>query len=140
MASTTAAEKRSSAAKEPFASLKKILQPFAKRTVAVADTPTCYQLALRDVTFRKRPVWFAGVRAGKAYTSFHLMPLYVCEPMQRRVSPELKRRMQGKTCFNFKAVDEKLFAELAALTQAGFEQFAKTDWAALEQSLKKKKK
>ncbi len=138
MAATAAAKKKAAPANEPFASLKKILQPFAKHTVTIADTPTYYQLVLRAVVFRKKPVWFAGVRAGKAYTSFHLMPLYMCEPMQRRVSPELKRRMQGKTCFNFKAVDEKLFAELAALTQAGFEQFAKTDWAALEQSLKKK--
>ena len=30
--------------------------------------------------------------------------------------PELRRRMQGKACFNFTRVDEALFAELATLT------------------------
>jgi hypothetical protein len=39
------------------------------------------------------------------------------------MSPELKKRMQGKSCFNFKTVDEKLFKELAKLTKAGTEKF-----------------
>ena len=33
------------------------------------------------------------------------------------LSDALKRRMQGKSCFNFKAVDKDLFQELARLTQ-----------------------
>jgi len=39
------------------------------------------------------------------------------------MSPELKRRMQGKSCFNFKEIDEKLFKELARLTKAGAAKF-----------------
>jgi len=39
------------------------------------------------------------------------------------MSPELKKRMQGKSCFNFKEVDEKLFKELARLTKAGAAKF-----------------
>lgn len=35
------------------------------------------------------------------------------------MSPELKRRMQGKSCLNFTAPDEKLFSELGKLTDAG---------------------
>lgn len=31
--------------------------------------------------------------------------------------------MQGKSCFNFKTPDEKLFKELGKLTKSGFEQF-----------------
>jgi hypothetical protein len=31
-------------------------------------------------------------------------------------SPELRARMQGKSCFNFKMVDETVFQELAQLT------------------------
>jgi hypothetical protein len=30
-----------------------------------------------------------------------------------------KRRMQGKACFKFTAVDQELFSELARLTEAG---------------------
>jgi hypothetical protein len=34
-------------------------------------------------------------------------------------SDKLKARMQGKSCFNFKVVDEALFKELEALTAEG---------------------
>ena len=40
------------------------------------------------------------------------------------MSPELKKRMQGKSCFNFKEVDEQLFKELATLTKAGAAKFS----------------
>jgi hypothetical protein len=39
------------------------------------------------------------------------------------ISPELKKHMQGKSCFNFKKVDTALFEELAALTREGAEKF-----------------
>jgi hypothetical protein len=39
------------------------------------------------------------------------------------VSPGLKKRMQGKSCFNFNAVDEQVFSELVELTKKGFEKF-----------------
>jgi hypothetical protein len=39
------------------------------------------------------------------------------------ISPELKKHMQGKSCFNFKKVEPKLFDELAGLTRQGVEQF-----------------
>jgi len=37
----------------------------------------------------------------------------------------LKKRMQGKSCFNFKTVDDKLFRELARLTDKGYRRFKK---------------
>lgn len=43
------------------------------------------------------------------------------------LSPELKKRMQGKACFNFTSVDEGLFQELAALTSKGFEEFRRRE-------------
>jgi hypothetical protein len=67
----------------------------------------------------KQPMWFGGVRSGKAYAGYHLMPLYTHPGLLERMSPELKKRMQGKSCLNFKAADEALFKELAALTEEG---------------------
>ena len=68
---------------------------------------------------------FAAVRKGKAYVSYHLMPIYMNPALQSRVSPELQRRKQGKACFNFSQPDHKLFVELAELTRLGFEGFKK---------------
>jgi hypothetical protein len=63
-----------------------------------------------------QPMWFGGVRIGKAYVSYHLMPLYTHPALMAQVSPALKKRMQGKSCFNFKTGDPVLFEELEALT------------------------
>jgi len=38
--------------------------------------------------------------------------------LQKSISPGQKRRMQGKSCFNFRNTDDALFKELAALTEA----------------------
>jgi hypothetical protein len=39
------------------------------------------------------------------------------------ISPELRKRMQGKSCFNFKKVEPGLFEELKDLTRKGVEKF-----------------
>ena len=70
-----------------------------------------------------REVWFGAVGERKNYVSYHLMPVYAFPDLLKKVSPELKARMQGKSCFNFKEVDDKLFAELARLTEEGYQRF-----------------
>jgi len=52
------------------------------------------------------------------------MSVYACPQLLKGMSPELKKRMQGKSCFNFKEVDEKLFKELDKLTKAGAARFS----------------
>jgi len=50
-------------------------------------------------------------------------------PLFNAVSPGLKKRMQGKTCFNFKAVPEpELMRDLARLTPAGFKYWREKKW------------
>ena len=68
-----------------------------------------------------RPLYFAGVKTGKNYVSYHVMPLYMKPDLMKVVPPALKKRMQGKSCFNFTRVDEGLLQELAALTARGYE-------------------
>ena len=77
---------------------------------------------------RRPTIPVAWVEARKSYVSFHLMGLYGNRKLESEVSRELRARMQGKTCFNFKRIDEDLFTELdrvtgqaiAAFRQAGF--------------------
>ena len=56
----------------------------------------------------------------KSYVSYHLMPLYWKPELLKGMSSELRNRMQGKSCFNFKKIKPALFKELANLTRAGF--------------------
>ena len=56
------------------------------------------------------------------------MPLYACPDLLNSISPELRKRMQGKSCFNFTAIDKALFAELKRLTRAGYQRFKQAGW------------
>ncbi len=107
-----------------FAKLKAIFKPYAKKMVVVQDTPSCYYLDTRYIMKNKKPLCFGAVRLGKNYVSFYLMSVYACPDLLQAMSPELKKRMQGKSCFNFKEVDEKLFKELDKLTKAGAMKFS----------------
>ena len=68
--------------------------------------------------------YFAGVRLGRRYVSYYLMPVYTHPELLGNLSPELRRRMQGKSCFNFTRVDEPLLAELEQLTARGWARFS----------------
>ena len=106
-----------------FLRLKAILEPYAPRLVVAADTKNYYALETHHIMKNKHRLYFAGVKLGKAYVSYYLMPVYASPELLKSLSPELKKRMQGKACFNFKAVDEKLFKELAKVTKAGAAEF-----------------
>src|SRR5713101_1378056 len=88
------------------------------------DTDNYYLLNTRHIMKNKQALCFGGVRLGKAYVSFYLMSIYACPDLLQSMSPELKQRMRGKSCFNFKEVDEKLFKELARLTKEGASKFS----------------
>ena len=107
-----------------FRRLKAIFKPYAKKMDIAADSQTYYLLNTRHILKNKQPLCFGGVRLGKNYVSFYLMSVYACPQLLKGMSPELKKRMQGKSCFNFKEVDEKLFKELDKLTKAGAARFS----------------
>ena len=114
-----------------FARLKGILEPYARRMHVSADGPTGYGVDMAPESERNPTTWFAGIRLGKRYVSYYLMPVYVEPSLLQGISPDLKRRMQGKSCFNFTAIDDALLAELEALTRRGFERTAgKRGWGA----------
>ena len=106
-----------------FSKLKDVLKPFESKLIVAADTPTYYSLETSHVMKNKHRLYFAGIKIGKSYVSYYLMPAYMCAEIRDAISPELKKRMQGKSCFNFSRPDEKLFKELAKLTRLGFKRF-----------------
>jgi hypothetical protein len=108
---------------EVFRRLKAILKRHEKKLVVAQDNQAYYLLNTRYLMKNKQPLCFGGVRLGKTYVSFYLMAVYAVPDLLKDVSPELKKRMQGKSCFNFKAIDEALFKELAGLTKASAARF-----------------
>ena len=109
-----------------FATLRAILEPLEKELRVQTDKPGEYALCMPTLTDSiGRPLYFAGVRTGKSYVSYHLMPIYMNVRLAATISPVLRRRMQGKSCFNFTTIDSAHVRELTALTKKGLESFRK---------------
>jgi hypothetical protein len=102
-----------------FTALRRLMAPYAKGLDVTADTPADFCVYTRHVLKNKTQLFFGAVQVKKNYVSYHFMPVYVDPGLLAGVSPALKKRMQGKSCFNFPEVDRPLFKELAALTKAG---------------------
>ncbi|HQJ52583.1 MAG TPA: hypothetical protein PKW05_12485 [Anaerolineae bacterium] len=76
----------------------------------------------------RKAVWFAGVKTTKKYVSYYLMPVYAFPDLLERISPGLRKRMQGKSCWNFRVIDEALLAELAVLTESAYQRYIAEGW------------
>ena len=108
-----------------FSDLRKLLAPYAKRLELKTDDESRYYLDSKIPGPKGKPMFFGAVMVKTKFVSFHLMPVYVNPELLEGMSPELKKRMQGKSCFNFKVRDAALFRELKALTKSCFEQWKK---------------
>lgn len=108
-----------------FEQLKNILKPHAKNLTVKTDTPDTYYLDGPYSEKWKKQLFFGSAQIKKNYVSFYLMPVYMYPELLKDISPELKRRMQGKSCFNFKRVEPQLFQELKDLTRKGVDKFRK---------------
>jgi hypothetical protein len=103
-----------------YARLRAILEPYAAKLDIKADTDAELYVDTRHRMKNGKRLFFGAVQLKKRYVTYHLMPVYTDPGLLDGTSEGLKARMQGKSCFNFTQVDDALFAELAALTEAGF--------------------
>ena len=106
-----------------FEQLKSILKPYEKNLTVTADTSTAYSLDGPYSEKYKNVIFFGAAQIKKNYVAFYLMPVYMFPELLKGISPELKKHMQGKSCFNFKKVEPELFKELTKLTKLSVEKF-----------------
>lgn len=104
-----------------FARLKGILEPYEPQLKLDNVTAHSYSLNAPVLGPNKKPLFFGAVQTKKNYVSYYLMPVYMYPDLLDGISEGLRKRMQGKSCFNFKKADETLFSELEALTKRSFE-------------------
>jgi hypothetical protein len=103
-----------------FTRLRGILEAHSARLKVSVNAADHYCL---DVPFSpklKKGYPVAWVKISKAYVSYHFMPIYMFPKLREALSPKLKARMQGKSCFNFKTADGTLLREIEELTTNGF--------------------
>jgi hypothetical protein len=104
-----------------FNVLRQLLKPYEGELAVRTDKPgNCY-LETRSSSFNGRRMFFAGAKIKKNYVSYYLPSLYMFPDLSDRISPSLKKTMQGQACFNFTTANADWFEELRRLTQAGYQ-------------------
>jgi len=104
-----------------FSVLRQLLRPYESELAIRTDKPgNCY-LETRSSSMNGRRMFFAGAKIKKNYVSFYLPALYMFPDLSDRISPSLKKTMQGQACFNFTTANADWFEELGRLTQAGYQ-------------------
>ncbi len=106
-----------------YAALHKIMAPYAARLDTKKDDLAELYVDTNHIQKNKKPLFFGAVQIKKSYVSFHLMPIYYQPELLASISPDLRSRKQGKSCFNFSAVEPGLFKELSVLTKAGYNSY-----------------
>lgn len=99
-----------------FEKLRSILQSCDGQFTVKFDQPDNYYLDGPYSEKFKKALFFGAVQIKKNYVSYHLMPVYIFPDLLGDIPADLKKRMQGKSCFNFTSLDNELIGELAELT------------------------
>lgn len=106
-----------------FTQLKPLLAQYEQNLTVLHNKSDNYYLNTPTTLTNKKPEFFGAVQIKKSYVAFHLMPIYYYPQLLDNISEELKNRMQGKSCFNFKDIEGNIFAELQLLTERAFEKY-----------------
>jgi hypothetical protein len=102
-----------------FEQFKTILKQFEPQLVVQHDTLDTYYLNTPYTGKYKKELFFGAVQVKKNYVSYHLMPVYMFPDLLEDISPKLRARMQGKSCFNFRKIEPEQLEELEQLSQRG---------------------
>lgn len=113
---------------EVFERLREIMIPFANDLDLKKDMPGSVYIDTLHLMKNSKPLFFGAVQLKKRYVSYHLMPVYVNPELLGDISDRLRKRLHGKSCLNFTAVDDELFEELRQLTRAGHDFYRKAGY------------
>ena len=114
--------------KENFEKLKNVLHSLDKGLEIKKDEPDYYYLKTNK-KIKEKEMFFGAVQIRKSYVAYHLYPVYTNPELLDGLSGSLKKRMQGKSCFNFKKeITEVQLNGIHELTQASYEKFVENGY------------
>ncbi len=87
---------------------KNIFEPYADKLKVIHNTSDNFYLNADYYPKINKDLYFGSVHR-KNYVSFYLIPVYLFPELLEEISDDLNKRMHGKSCFNLKKIDKKLF-------------------------------
>ncbi|CAN4277978.1 hypothetical protein LJR125_000839 [Pseudoxanthomonas sp. LjRoot125] len=106
-----------------FAGLRELLLPYQDDLQVVHNDPAHFYANCARPDEKGKARFFGAVKVSGRKCLFHFMPIYDFPDLLGKISPALKKRMQGKSCFNFESMDQDLVAELKGLVGQGVERY-----------------
>lgn len=106
-----------------FAALKSLLEQYEPNLTVLHNKSDNYYLNTPTSESNKKAEFFGAVQIKKSYVAFHLMPIYYYPELLNDISQDLRSKMQGKSCFNFKEKNPELFGELDSLIKSSYEKY-----------------
>jgi arsenate reductase-like glutaredoxin family protein len=111
-----------------FEKLKKVLSSLGKGLETKKNTPDYFYLNTNK-RVKNKEMFFGAVQIRKSYVAYHLYPVYTNPELLDKIPDSLKKRMQGKSCFNFKKeITEEQLDGIIELTDRSFEQFVENGY------------
>ena len=110
-----------------FARLHAVLARFTPSLLVTTDGPDRFSLDAPSSSLYPDGLFCGEARVGKRYVSYHLMPVYLFPDLLGGLSDPMRKRMQGKSCFNFTRLDATWVKELSELTAAGFARYRQAE-------------
>jgi len=114
--------------------LKRHAPPFLFQEVGVQNKKNAQITVPRPVVipgaYGGKPVsvQLAAVILQKGYVGLYLMCVYMNDEAKKKLSPNLMKLLQGKTCFHVKKLDDGLRADIEAALQLGTKAYKDRGW------------
>lgn len=106
-----------------FTRIRKQLLPYGKKMDTRVDKAAAYQLyILKDIELAGRKFkecYFGGIVIQKTMVAFYFFPIYT-HPEAFIIPAEIKKNLKGKSCFNFKKLDDGQEKAIGQLLSDGF--------------------
>lgn len=117
---------------EIYDELRKILSKHSPPLTVKADTSERYELSsVKDLVVEGRKIkemCFGGMVIQKNFVSLYFYPIYTHPQAFNDLPEELRRCLKGKSCFNFKKADSKLFKQIGKMAKDGFKLYKQEQW------------
>ena len=114
--------------KEIFTRIKKQMLPYSKKMEVRVDKESVYHIyIIKEVELAGRKykeIYFGGVLIQKTMVAFYFFPIY-SHPTEFVIPAPIKKNLKGKSCFNFKKLDDAQEKAIGQLLKEGLALYKK---------------
>jgi len=111
-----------------FENLKAVMTSLDSGLTPKKDQPDYYYINTNK-RIKGKEVFFGAVQIRKSYVAYHLYPVYTHPELLDDISDSLRKRMQGKSCFNFKKeISEEQLQGIRDLTSEGYKKYVEAGY------------